>query len=58
MGTEESEDYQEEETKEFAEELTFDSSGSAQSVEEHGDCGPMLIVNQALFTLKGQDKDK
>ena len=42
VGTEESEDYQEEETEEFAVELTFDSSGSTQSVEEHGDSGPML----------------
>ncbi|KAH9653391.1 Endonuclease [Citrus sinensis] len=58
VGTEESEDYQEEETEEFAVEPTFDSSGSAQSVEEHGDSGPMLIVNRAFFTPKGQDKDK
>ncbi|KAH9670836.1 Endonuclease [Citrus sinensis] len=58
VGTEESEDYQEEETEEFAVEPTFDSSGSAQSVEEHGDSGPMLIVNHAFFTPKGQDKDK
>ncbi|KAH9693434.1 Endonuclease [Citrus sinensis] len=50
--TEESEDYQEEETEEFAVEPTFDSSGSAQSVEEHGDSGPMLIVNRAFFTPK------
>ncbi|KAH9763915.1 Endonuclease [Citrus sinensis] len=57
-GTEESEDYQEEETEEFAVEPTFDSSGSAQSVEEHGDSGPMLIVNRAFFTPKGQDKHK
>ncbi|XP_024038267.1 uncharacterized protein LOC112097314 [Citrus clementina] len=57
-GTEESEDYQEEETEEFAVEPTFDSIGSAQSVEEHGDSGPMLIVNRAFFTPKGQDKDK
>ncbi|KAH9803209.1 hypothetical protein KPL71_001675 [Citrus sinensis] len=63
VGTEESKDYQEEETEEeeteeFAVEPTFDSSGSAQSVEEHGDSGPMLIVNRAFFTPKGQDKDK
>ena len=58
VGTEESEDYQEEDTEEFAEEPTFDSSGSAQSVEEHGDSGPMLIVNRAFFTSKGQDNDK
>ncbi|KAH9681591.1 Endonuclease [Citrus sinensis] len=58
VGTEESEDYQEEETEEFAVEPTFDSSGSAQSVEENGDSGPMLIVNRAFFTPKGQDKDK
>ncbi|KAH9715447.1 Endonuclease [Citrus sinensis] len=58
VGIEESEDYQEEETEEFAVEPTFDSSGSAQSVEEHGDNGPMLIVNRAFFTPKGQDKDK
>ncbi|KAH9751433.1 hypothetical protein KPL71_014293 [Citrus sinensis] len=57
VGTEESEDYQEEETEEFAEEPTFDSSGSAQSIEEHGDSGPMLIVNRAFFTPKDQDKD-
>ncbi|KAH9684874.1 Endonuclease [Citrus sinensis] len=50
--TEKSEDYQEEETEEFAVEPTFDSSGSAQSVEEHGDNGPMLIVNRTFFTLK------
>ncbi|KAH9652366.1 Endonuclease [Citrus sinensis] len=53
VGTEESEDYQEEETEEFAVEPTFDSSDSAQSVEEHGDSGPMLIVNRAFFTPKG-----
>ncbi|KAH9663456.1 Endonuclease [Citrus sinensis] len=58
VGIEESEDYQEEETEEFDVEPTFDSSGSAQSVEEHGDSGPMLIVNRAFFTPKGQDKDK
>ncbi|KAH9721969.1 Endonuclease [Citrus sinensis] len=58
VGTEESEDYQEEETEEFVVEPTFDNSGSAQSVEEHGDSRPMLIVNRAFFTLKGQDKDK
>ncbi|XP_052291811.1 uncharacterized protein LOC127900665 [Citrus sinensis] len=58
VGIEESEDYQEEETEEFAVEPTFDSSGSAQSVEEHGDSGPMLIVNRTFFTPKGQDKDK
>ncbi|KAH9686841.1 hypothetical protein KPL70_014533 [Citrus sinensis] len=58
VGTEESEDYQEEETEEFAIEPTFDSSGSAQSVEEHSDSGPMLIVNRAFFTPKGQDNDK
>ncbi|KAH9735062.1 Endonuclease [Citrus sinensis] len=52
VGTEESEDYQEEETEEFTVEPTFDSSGSAQSVEEHGDSGPMLIVNRAFFTPK------
>ncbi|KAH9668899.1 hypothetical protein KPL70_021564 [Citrus sinensis] len=56
--TEESEDYQEEETKDFAVEPTFDSSGSAQFVEEYGDSGPMLIVNHTFFTPKGQDKDK
>ncbi|KAH9801674.1 Endonuclease [Citrus sinensis] len=58
VGTEESENYQEEETEEFVVEPTFDSSGSAQSVEEHGDSGPMLIVNRVFFTPKGQDKDK
>ena len=58
VGTEESEDYQDEETKEFTEEPTFDSSGSAQFVEEHGDSEPMLIVNRTFFTPKGQDKDK
>ncbi|XP_052290298.1 uncharacterized protein LOC127900023 [Citrus sinensis] len=58
VSTKESEDYQEEETEEFAVEPTFDSSGSAQSVEEHGDSGPMLIVNRTFFTPKGQDKDK
>ena len=54
VSTEESEDYQEEET----EEPTFDSSGSARSIEEHGDNIPMLIVNRAFFIPKGQDKDK
>ncbi|KAH9725143.1 Endonuclease [Citrus sinensis] len=58
VGTEESEDYQDEETEEFTVERTFDSSGSAQSIEEHGDSRPMLIVNHAFFTPKGQDKDK
>ena len=58
VGTKKSEDYQEEETEEFAEEPTFDSSGSAQSIEEHGDSGPMLIVNRAFFTPKGQDQDR
>ncbi|KAH9679211.1 hypothetical protein KPL71_026032 [Citrus sinensis] len=58
VGTEESEDYHEEKIEEFVVEPTFDSSGSAQSIEEHGDSGPMLIVNRALFTPKGQDKDK
>ena len=66
VGTEESEDYQEEETEELIEELaekptnepTFDSGGSAQFFEEHGDSGPMLIVNRAFFTPKGQDEDK
>ena len=55
---EESENYEEEEIVEFAEELAFDSSGSAQSVEEQGDSRPMLTVNRAFFTPKGQDKDK
>lgn len=27
------------------EELTFDTSGNAQSIEEHGDSGPTLINN-------------
>ena len=58
VSTEESEGYQEEETEEFIEELTFDSSGSARFVEEHGDNRPMLIVNRAFFIPKGQDKDK
>ena len=58
VGTEESIDFQEEETKEFTEEPTFGSSGGAQFVEEHGDSRPMLIVNRAFFTPKGQDKDK
>ena len=58
VSTEESEDYQEEETEEFTEEPTFDSSGSARSIEEHGDNRPMLIVNLTFFILKGQDKDK
>ena len=42
----------------FAEDPTFDSSGSAQSVEEHGDSRPMLIGNREFFTLKCQDKEK
>ena len=42
VGIEENEDYQEEETEEFAKESNFYSSGSTQSVEEHGDSGPML----------------
>ncbi|KAH9685159.1 Endonuclease [Citrus sinensis] len=54
---EESEDYQEEETEEFAEEPTFDSSGSTQSVEEHGDSGPMLIVNRTFCTPKEEFQD-
>ena len=56
VGIEESEDYQEEETEEFVVEPTLDSSGSAKSVEEHGDSGPMLIVNRTCFTPKGQAK--
>ena len=58
VGTEESEDYQEEENEEFVEEPFFYSSSNTQSVEEHGDNGPMLIVNRTFFTPKGQDKDK
>lgn len=58
IGTEESEDHKEEETEEFSKEPTFDSSGSARSVKEHGDSEPMLIVNCVFFTYKGQNKDK
>lgn len=58
VGTEESDDYQVEETEEFAEEPTLNSSGSAQSIKEYGDNGPMLIVNCAFFTPIGQEKDK
>lgn len=43
VGIEESEDYQGKEIEEFVENPTFDSSGSAQSIEEHGDSGPILI---------------
>ena len=56
VGVKESEDYEEEEIAEFAEELVFYSSGSAQFVEEKGDSGPMLIVNLTFFTFKGKTK--
>ena len=42
----------------FAEDPTFDSSGSAHSVEEHGDSRPILIRNRVFFALKCQDKEK
>ena len=58
IGTKESEDYQEEEIEEFAEELTFDNRGSAQSIKEYGDNKPMLIVNRTFFTPNAQDKEK
>lgn len=58
VGIKESENYQEKEIEKFVEEPTFDSSDSARFVEEHDDNGLVLIVNQAFFTLKRQDKDK
>lgn len=58
VGTEESEDNQGKEIEDFVENPTFDSSGSAQSIEEHGDSGPILIVNRTFFTPKGEHKDK
>lgn len=44
-------------TKESIKEPTFDTSGNIQSVDEHGDRGPILIINWAFFTYIGQGKD-
>lgn len=44
-GIRKSEEHQQEEIEEFAEEPTFDTSDSAQSIKEHGDSRRMLIVN-------------
>ena len=44
VSTEENEDYQEEETKKFAEERTFDSNDSARSIEELHDPLKNMVI--------------
>lgn len=56
IGTKENEKHQEEEIEESTEELIFDSNGCTQFVEEYGNREPMLIVNRAFFTPKGQNE--
>lgn len=58
INTKKSKEHKEEETEKSIAEPTFDTSGSAQFIEEHGDNGLILIINRAFFTPKRIRKEK